>query len=61
MLVEKVPSLKCDKCGSHSVIKTNGDIECDDCSRITVLSTKKEVLKERCDRVVHFKRRSKKK
>lgn len=59
--IEKIPSLRCDKCGSWAVIMTNNGIECDDCSRITAAYVKKEELKERCDQVVHLKRRKKKK
>lgn len=61
MIIEKIPSLSCEKCGSLSVIMTDKGIECDDCSKITANSVSIEVLKERCDHVVHLKRRKKKK
>lgn len=31
MMVEKIPMLRCEKCGSIKVLNTNDGIECEDC------------------------------
>ena len=35
MKIEKIPSPKCENCGSYCVILTDEGFECDDCNRIT--------------------------
>jgi len=39
-MVEKIPSLKCDKCGSHQVVMMDQGINCEECIRITANVTK---------------------
>ena len=54
--VEKVPSLRCEKCNSTHVIMTDSGPECDDCDRITVWVEEKELENlERCDSIRHTK------
>jgi len=51
MKIEKIPPLKCKKCGSHCVTLLESGISCDDCEEVTAktsdeMSSKKRQLEE---------------
>ena len=49
MIIEKIPSPKCEECGSTCVFVTENGIECSDCSRITANTS--DLLLERKEKV----------